>query len=180
MSLFNLLLISVILGGSGATLLVVHSGFDPPAETDLLQISGDIDTVVIADDIADPANKFDTALPLNSVYIKLKSGQQEYRYRAGWHNFGLVYKVSMASSLDIWVDSRQLMVSGPLDIFQLVERNPIRGSTDELLVGYQKRVARQEAVVRNHRMVGGWLLATSTAIAALGLLVRRLKRRRFS
>ncbi len=154
MNLFNLFLLSVILGGPGAALLVIHSDFDPPIETDLAQISGDIDSIVIADDIADPENKFDTPLPLDSIYIRLKGAQQEYRYRAGWPNFDKVYNISMASSIDIWVDSRYLLAGAPLDIFQLVERNPFHNNTEVLLVGYQDRMITQEVVVRNHRNTG--------------------------
>ncbi len=178
MNLFNLLLLSVILGGSGAVLLVIHSDFDPPTETDLVQVSGDIDTIVIADDFADPEEKFDTPLPLDSIFIRLKGAQQEYRYRAIWPNFGQVLNINMASSIDIWVDSRHVSAGAPLEIFQLVERNPFHDNTEVLLVDYQVRLTAQEAVVRNHRKVGGWLLGTSAAVSVLGLLTRRLRRRR--
>ncbi len=170
----------MILGGSGATLLVIHSGYDPPVETDLVQISGDIDTIVIADDLADPERKFDTPFPLDSIYIRLKGAQQEYRYRAGWPNFGQVHNINIASSVDIWVDSRHLLAGAPLEIFQLAERNPFHDNAEVLIVGYRNRITVQEAVVRNHRKVGSWLLGTSTIVAVLGLLTRHLWRRRFN
>ena len=132
--MFYLFLFSVILGGIGASILVIHIDFDPPAETDLVRVTGDVDTIVIADDIADPENKFNTALPLDSIYIKLKGAPQEYRYRGSWLNFEHVYKVSVASNVDIWIDARQLGTEDPLYIYQIVERNPFRDVAEVLHV----------------------------------------------
>ena len=173
MKQFNQFLFSVILGGIGASILVIHFDFDPPAENDLVRVTGDVDTIVIADDIADPENKFNTALPLDSIYIKLKGAPQEYRYRGSWPNFGHVYKVSLASNVDIWIDARQLGTGDPLYIYQIVERNPFRDVDEVQHVRYQDLVTQQEAVVRSHRKVAGWLLGTGVLFAVLGLLARR-------
>ena len=154
-------------------MLVVHSDFDPPDETDLVRVTGDIHTIIIADDIADPENRFDTPLPWDSIYIKLEGSPQEYRYRGGWPNYDDVYNVSMASSVDIWIDSRQLGAGDPLYIYQLVERNPFHESIEESHVRYQELVTKQQAIVHSHRKVAGWLLAAGVLFAVLGLLVRR-------
>lgn len=174
---FNLFLLAVILGGCGAGLLFIHSDFDPPGETDLVRVSGDVDTIVIADDIADPENKFNTPLPIDSIYIQLKGSTQEYRYRGGWPNFGNVYKISMASNIDIWIDARQTGKGGPLYIYALVERNPLREVGTRLLVNYRDLIATQEAIVRSHRNVGAWLLGVGVLFAVLGFLARRWRRK---
>jgi len=170
---FNLFLLSVILGGIGAGMLVIHFDFDPPAETDLVRVTGDIDTIVIADVLADPENKFDTPLPWNSIFIKLKGAPQEYRYKGGWPNFDDVYKVGMSSSVDIWIDARQLGTGDPLYIYQIVERNPFREVVEVLHVKYQDLVTTQEAIVLTYRKVGGWLLGIGVLLAVLGLLALR-------
>jgi len=160
----------------GAVFLAVWWPWGYPDERELVKISGDIDRVVIRDDIS--KSGAGAMLPaLTSVYFTLEGRDEEFRYPSTHPRYPLVRDYT-AVAVDLWVVAAELGQGAPVTIWQLEERNPHDGPEALTRVGYAETVERLTRTDRSMVEVGYGLLAAAAGLLGLGLLVGRWNRGR--
>ncbi len=170
---FFLAALAALLGG---VFLVVWWPADYPDESALVKISGDIDTVVVRDDISE--SSAGTLLPaITSVYFRLKGSDSEFRYPSTHPQYPLVRDYT-AVAIDIWVVDAELGGTEPLTIWQIEERNPRDAESERTRVSYAEIIERRLSADRSMIKVAYWLLAAGCVVLLLGLGVMRWNRGR--
>lgn len=167
--------LAILTGAFGLVFAVLWWPQTYPDQTDLTKISGEIDRVVIRDDIS--KTSAGAVLPaVTSVYFTLKGVPGEFRYPSSHPKYPMV-RDRTAVAVDIWVRKQETGGQGTRLIWQLQERNP-RDKEEELtMVSYGEVTERLTASDRSVANLGLWLLGASLLFLVLGFAVRRWNRR---
>ena len=159
-----------------AVFLAVWWPSEYPGESELVKVSGDIDTVVIRDDIS--KTSAGAILPaMTSVYFRLKGVDDEFRYPSSHPKYPLVRDYT-AVAIDIRVVKSETGTRAPVTIWKIQERNPRDAASELTRVSYAEIIERLSAADRSMTEVGYWLLAACGGFVLLGIGVRRWNRGR--
>ena len=176
LSVWPYFLLSAIAGTLGTAFLIVWWPSGYPDESELVRVSGDIDSAVVRDDIS--KSSAGAMMPgMTSIYFKLKGVDDEFRYPSTRPKYLLVRDYT-AVAIDVWVVEAELGSGAPVAIWQIKERNPHDKASDLTDVGYDEIVERLLAVDRSMIEVGYWLLAACAGFILIGTCVKRWNRRR--
>ena len=168
--------LSVVTGVLGSVFLIVWWPSGYPEEADLVQISGEIASSVVRDDISNTSAG--AMMPgITSVFFKLEGREDEFRYPSTHPKYLLVRDYT-AVAIDIRVVAAELGTGAPVTIWEIHERNPIDAGPDPTSISYEDIIERLLAVDRSMIEVGYWLLAACAGFLLIGLGVRRWNRTR--
>jgi hypothetical protein len=159
-----------------AILLVVWWPSDYPDESALVKLSGDIESVVVRDDIS--KTSAGAILPaITSVYFRLKGTPGEFQYPSTHPKYPLVRDYT-AAAVDIWVVKSEIGADTPVTIWQIQERNPRDAASELTQVSHAEIVERLTTANRSVAELGYWLLAASGGFVLIGIAVRMWNRDR--
>ena len=170
---FFLALVTAVLG---AVFVVISWPPDYPGESGLTKVSGDIEKVVVRNNIS--KTSAGTILPaMSTVYFKLKGYDDEFRYPSNHPKYPLVRDYT-AVAIDVWVTQSELGSGAPVTIWKLQERNPRDKAAELTNVSYDEIIERLTTADRSMRKIGYWSLVACGGFLLLGLGVRRWNRDR--
>ena len=167
--------IAVIALAVGSTFVVAWWPAEPPAKESLRMVSGQIQTVVIKDDIA--GSRGSIAAGLQSAYFTLAGHDGEFRYPAVFPRYFEV-RDRVSVGVDVWIDPAEEATGRPLLVWQIQEHNPYNIIGPETFVPYEDIVATVTRVDRSMVRAGMWILAIAPPFLILGLLALRWNRGR--
>lgn len=173
-------LVAVVLGG---TLVVGWWPAQYPAESALVKLSGEVDQIVVRDDIS--GTTAGAMLPgWTSTYFTLGGVEGEFRYPRT-HPKSLLVRDQTSGVLEVWVERTAIGSDEPMIIWQIREHNPYKKEHQDTL-GEETFVSRAEIVERLTRIdrsmveTGAWLLGLGMASVLLGVGTRRWNQRLLS
>ena len=165
-------LVAVVLGG---TFVVGWWPSHYPAEGELVKLSGEVDRIVVRDDIS--GTTAGAMLPgWTSTYFTLIGVEGEFRYPRT-HPKSLLVRDQTSGTLEVWVERAAIGGEEPMIIWQLRERNPYKKDHQDRL-GEETFVSRAEIVERLTRIdrsmveTGVWLLGLGIASMLCGIGAR--------
>lgn len=147
-----------------------------PDESELVKVSGEIDTIVVRDDVS--GTSAGAMMPtMTSVYFTLKGVDGEFRYPSAHPKYGIVRDYT-AVAIDVWVDGSEIGAGQPMIIWQIQEHNPYNLVVAETFVSFAEVIETLTRTGRSMVEIGYWLLALSAAFALIGVGVGRWNRKR--
>ncbi len=168
--------LAVLTGLSGLLFMIFWWPQDYPDQSELTEISGEIDRVKIRDEIS--GTSAGAILPaVTSVYFTLKGVPGEFRYPSSHPMYPMV-RDRTAVAIDVLIRKKDIGGTEPVLIWQIYERNP-RDKEEELTrVHYDEVIERLTAVDRSVVKLGYWLLAACAGFLLLWFGVTRWNRSR--
>lgn len=168
--------LAIVTGLAAVAFITVWWPSGYPDESDLVKVSGEIDSVIIRDDLS--GTSAGSLLPaMTSVYFTLKGVEGEFRYPSAHPKYPLVRDYT-AVAIDVWVDGAEIGADEPMTIWQIHERNPYNLVAEKTSISYADVIERLTKADRSMVETGYWLLAVSGVFTLIGVGVQRWNRGR--
>lgn len=167
--------LALLSGVAGAVLLFHNLGSGAPPEEELQKVSGNVDKVLLIDDLSGEQTMLKT--PMNSIHFTLKEVEGKFRYPSRSPGFTAIWE-RLAFHVDVWVRRSAIGGAEPMEVFRLEQQVPENWVAKPISIGYEKIAESHGRVGRSYIKVGAVLLAASAGFVVIALLVRVWDRRK--
>jgi hypothetical protein len=160
-------LVAVVLGG---TFVVGWWPAQYPAESALVKLSGEVDRIVVRDDIS--GTTAGAMLPgWTSTYFTLDGVEGEFRYPRT-HPKSLLVRDQTSGALEVWVERTAIGSVEPMIIWQIREHNPYKKEHQDTLG--EETFDRSLALGAGYRVRASW--CRNEAVESEAPIKKELKR----